>query len=110
MQCFRERNDGFLYLLKGCLLFMPSAASAVVVLPTRWIGSIGFARSPTGRAFELSAVAEAERMESSDPATEDDETYVFTQIDIENEAPVHRCACPCGTCDRTVRVRVATVS
>ena len=76
------------------MLFMPGAASAVAVLPLHWLSSVGFARSPTGRSFELTAVVEADRMESGEQSSgeADDETFVFTQIDVENEGTVQRSA------------------
>jgi hypothetical protein len=70
---------------------MPAAASAVSILHAEWLGSVCFARSPTGRSFDVTVVVEAERVDQDIAIDDSDRAYVFAQIDIDHESPIHRC-------------------
>jgi len=94
-QCFRDVSDGFLYLVKGCILFVPSGGSNLLALCTRWLGSVSFARSPTGRSFSMTVEVDSERADSEKVGelAAADASYTFNEMDIADEASVNECVC-----------------
>ena len=93
LQCFRDVSDGFLYLVKGCILFVPSSGSAILALCTRWLGSVSFARSPTGRSFSMTVEVDSERTDSEKvgEAAVADASYTFNEMDVADENSVNEC-------------------
>jgi hypothetical protein len=98
LQCFRDVSDGFLYLVKNCIVFVPSSGSGILALCTRWIGSVSFARSPTGRSFSMTVEVDSERVGSEtvgDAASPTfDEAYTFNEMDVTDENLVNEYAPP----------------
>jgi hypothetical protein len=81
--------------VKGCILFVPSGGSALLALCTRWLGSVSFARSPTGRSFSMTVEVDSERADTEKVGelAAADASYTFNEMDIADEAIVNECVC-----------------
>lgn len=91
------------------MLFVPSGGSNILALRTQWLGSVSFARSPTGRSFQMTVEVDGGRVDSetAGSAAAMDSAYTFMEMDVADENTVNECvsrafrppicACSCVT-------------
>ena len=80
-------------------MFVPSSGSGILALCTRWLGSVSFARSPTGRSFSMTVEVDSERVDISENVGEAaspsfDEAYTFNEMDVADENLVNEYDAP----------------
>lgn len=75
------------------MLFVPSGGSAILALRTQWLGSVSFARSPTGRSFQMTVEVDGGRVDSetAGSAAAMDSAYTFMEMDVADENTVNEC-------------------